>query len=85
MILEQHSYILKMQCHVDPAVYVCGLFGTGVILYVMNGYLVEMSNYDLSLKLLLSLMRCEELRHRVIELEDLIEINDTEDKEQKQE
>ena len=74
-----------MQCNVDPAVYVCGLLGTGVFLYVMSGYIVELSNYDTNIKLSRALGWCEELRQRVVELEDLIEINDTEDKEQKQE
>lgn len=85
MILGQYSSKVKMECNVDPAVYLYALLGTGAILYAMSGYIVELSNYDLSMKLLMSLSRCEELRQRVAELESADTISDTEDTEQKQE
>jgi hypothetical protein len=85
MILGQKSSILKMQCHVDPAVYVYTLLGTSVFLYVMSGHMMNLYNFDTNIKLSRALGWCEELRQRVIELEDLIEINDTEDKAKTQE
>jgi len=78
-----------MECIVDPAVYVYALLGTSVFLYFTSDYLMNLMTHEATTKLASVEVELSLARERIVELESLVEyadtINDTEDKEQKQE
>jgi len=85
MILGQYSSKVKMECIVDPAVYVYALLGTSVFLYFTGDYMMNLMTHEASIKLASVEVELSLARERIVELESADTISDTEDKEQKQE
>ena len=78
-----------MECHVDTASYVYALLGVSAFLYYASDYMANLMNDEATTKLASVEVELSLARERIAELESLIEyadtINDTENKEQKQE
>ena len=85
MILGQYSSKVKMECIVDPSVYVYAILGTSVFLYFTSDYLMNLMTHEASIKLASVEEELALARERIVELESADTISDTEDKEQKQE